>query len=115
MRIVPFLEGKVFGPQDIQAMSTALENVCDTLNLADEAKRERELLAKKIIAVARQGERNAALLRDRVLREIVAYGQGGWAAGSQPLHLPNESGGRPFSDGRLARKRRKQSGRRGAR
>ena len=76
MTIVPFLEGSVFGPQDIQAMSTALEDVCKTLNLADEAKSERELLAKKIISLARQGERNAALLRDRMLREI-AYGRGG--------------------------------------
>jgi hypothetical protein len=70
MTIVPFLEGSVFGPQDIEAMSTALEDVCKTLNLADEAKSEGELLAKKIIALVRQGERNAALLRDRMLREI---------------------------------------------
>ena len=76
MTIVPFLEGRVFRPQDIQAMSTALEDICKILNLADEAKSERELLAKKIIALARQGERNAALLRDRMLREM-AYGRGG--------------------------------------
>ena len=70
MTIVPFLEGSVFRPEDIQAMSMALEDVCKTLNLADEAKSERELLAKKIISLVRQGERNAALLRDRMLREI---------------------------------------------
>ena len=70
MTIVPFLEGKVFDPRDIQAMSTALEEICKTLNLAEEAKSERELLAKKIIFLAGQGERNAALLRDRMLREI---------------------------------------------
>ena len=114
MTIVPFLEGRVFRPEDIQAMSTALEDICKTLNLADEAKSERELLARKIIALARQGDCSAALLRDGMLREI-AYGRGGWAAGSQPPHLPNESEVRPFSDGRLARKRRKQFGRRGAR
>jgi hypothetical protein len=78
MTIVPFLESKVFGPEDIQAMSTALEGVCNILNLADEAKSERQLLAKKIIILAGQGERRAALLRDRLLREI-ASGQGGWA------------------------------------
>jgi hypothetical protein len=77
MTIVPFLEGKVFGPQDIQAVSTALDDVCKILNLADEAKSEREFLAKKIIAIAHQGERNSALLRDRMLREI-ASGQGEW-------------------------------------
>ena len=79
MTIVPFLEGKVFGPQEVKAMSTALEDVSNILNLADQAKSERERLAKKIIALARQGEVSAALLRDRVLRDI-AYGQGEWAA-----------------------------------
>jgi lysophospholipid acyltransferase (LPLAT)-like uncharacterized protein len=69
----------VFGPQDIQAMSTALEDVCNILNAADEAKGERELLAKKIIALAHQDDCNAALMRDRMLREI-AYGQDRWAA-----------------------------------
>jgi hypothetical protein len=78
MTIVPFLQDKAFGPQDIQAMSTALEEVCKTLNLADEAKSERELIAKKIVALAHQGERNVARLRDRLLREFnVADAQGG--------------------------------------
>ena len=53
--------------------------IANILNMADEAKSERELLAKKIIALARQHQCNAALLRDRILREI-AYGQGEWAA-----------------------------------
>ena len=44
MTIVSFLEGRAFRPQDIQAMSTALEDVCKTLNLGDKAKREREYL-----------------------------------------------------------------------
>jgi hypothetical protein len=112
MTILPFLKDNVFGPQDIQAMSTALEDVCKILNLTDQARSDRELVAQKIVVLARHGERNAALLRDRMLREI-AYGQGGRAAGSPPLPLPNESGGRPFSDGRLARRRRKQFGRAG--
>jgi hypothetical protein len=75
MTIVPFLEDKVFGPQDIRAMSTALEEVCKILNLADEAKSERELLAKKIITLAHQGELSTAVLRDRMLREL-AYARG---------------------------------------
>ena len=77
MTIVPFLEGRTFGPQDIQGMSTALEEVCDILKLADAAKSERELLAKTIIALARRGECNAALLRDRLLREIT-HARDGW-------------------------------------
>jgi hypothetical protein len=38
MTIVPFLKDSVFGPQDIQSMSTALEDVCDILNVTDKAK-----------------------------------------------------------------------------
>ena len=87
MTIVPFLKDKVFGPQDIQAMSAALEDVCKILNLADEAKSDRELLAKKIIALARQGERNAALLRDRMLREL-SLAKAGTPNRPQPRHLP---------------------------
>lgn len=68
--MVPFLDGRAFRPEDIQAMSTALEDICKTLNLADEAKSERELLARKIIIFAGQGERNPALLRDRILTEL---------------------------------------------
>ena len=77
MTIAPFLKDNVFGPQDIRAMSTALEDVCKILNLPDQAKSDRELLAQKIVGLAHQGERNAALLRDRVLREV-AYGQREW-------------------------------------
>jgi ABC-type hemin transport system substrate-binding protein len=78
MTIAPFLTDNVFGPRDIQAMSTALEDVCAILNLSDHDKSEKERLAKKITILAKEGERNAALLRDRTLREI-AHGQGGWA------------------------------------
>ena len=45
-------------------------NVCKTLNLADEATSEIEVLAKTIIVLARQAERNAAPLRDRALRDL---------------------------------------------
>ena len=78
MTIVPFLTDNVFGPRDIQAMSTALEDVCMILNLADDDKSEKERLAKKILTLAKGGECDTALLRDRMLREI-AHGQGGWA------------------------------------
>jgi hypothetical protein len=78
MTIIPFLTDNVFGPRDIQAMSRALEDVCAILSLADDDKSEKERLAKEIVTLAKGGERNAALLRYRVLREI-AHGRGGWA------------------------------------
>ena len=39
MTIVPFLEDRAFRPQDIQAMSTALEDVCKTLSSGRSQKR----------------------------------------------------------------------------
>jgi hypothetical protein len=80
MAIVPYLDGRVFAPQDIEAMSTALRDLYAILNLTDDDKSEREFLAKRIIALSQRGERNAALLRDRILREI-ARGQGEWPTG----------------------------------
>jgi ABC-type hemin transport system substrate-binding protein len=77
MTVVPLLKDNVFGPQDIQAMSTALEDVCNILDLPNEAKSDRELLAKKLVALAQQVPRDAALLRDRMLREI-ASGRREW-------------------------------------
>ena len=76
MTIVPFLKDSVFGPQDIQSMSTALEEVCNILNVADEAKSQREQLAKKIITLAHQEQCSAALLRDRMLKELLYAGEG---------------------------------------
>ena len=78
MPITPFLEDNVFGPQEIRAMSIALEDLCNILNMDGLAKSERELLAQSIIALAHQGERDAPALRDRILREI-AHGKG-WTA-----------------------------------
>jgi len=68
--IVPFLEDpSVFDPEDIKAMSTALEDVCHALNISADAVVAREKIALRIISLARRGERNATFLRDRVLKE----------------------------------------------
>jgi hypothetical protein len=61
-------DGAAFEPQDIQAMSTALDDVCRALNLDDDAK-AKEIVAVRIIELARRGERNPTKLRDRVLDE----------------------------------------------
>jgi hypothetical protein len=69
--ISPFLEGDAFGPDALQAMSTALEKVCRTLNI-DHDQGAREVMAVRIIELARRGERDPERLRDRVLREAGA-------------------------------------------
>jgi hypothetical protein len=72
--IVPFLpEGaslrdSVFEPHDIKAMSMALDDVCAALKLRDDSS-AKEVIAARIIDLARRGERSPTRLRDRVLRE----------------------------------------------
>jgi hypothetical protein len=67
------LQGQAaFEPDATQAMSVAFEDACRTLNLSDQAQREREAVAVRIIELARRGERDPAALRDRVLREAGA-------------------------------------------
>jgi hypothetical protein len=74
--ILPYLRDAVFEPKDIAAMSMALDDVCKSLNLLDGTP-AREVIAERIIALARTGERSPTLLRDRVLREAgLADGNG---------------------------------------
>jgi hypothetical protein len=68
MSITPFLTDGVFDPKDIKAMSMALDDVCAALNIVN-GNPAREVIAERIIALARNGERSPTLLRDRVLRE----------------------------------------------
>ena len=56
-----------FGPKDIDAMSAALEAVCELLNI--DSSTARELIALRILDLARRGERSSALLRERLVAE----------------------------------------------
>ena len=56
MPIRPYLEGGVFDPEDIQTMSMALEEVCRVLRIGAGAGRDREVVAIRIIELARLGE-----------------------------------------------------------
>jgi hypothetical protein len=70
--ILPFLRGQaVFGPEDTEAMSLAFDEVCRALNINGN-EREQEVVATRIIELARRGERDPMSIRDRVLREAGA-------------------------------------------
>jgi hypothetical protein len=67
--IIPFLrDNRAFEPRDIQAMSMALDDVCASLKLRD-GNPAREVIAERIIELARRGERSPTTLRDRLLAE----------------------------------------------
>jgi hypothetical protein len=72
--IIPFLRPDishrdgVFEPHDITAMSMAFDDVCELLKLKDGSP-AKEIMAGRIIELARRGERSPTRLRDRVLHE----------------------------------------------
>jgi hypothetical protein len=55
-----------FYPNEVEAMSRAHEEVCNALHINGDAK-ARETIAKRVIGLARRGERRPTVLRDRVL------------------------------------------------
>ena len=69
--IIPFLRVDSFEPDDIAAMSMALDDVCRELKIDGDAG-EREVVAVRIIELAGRGERSPTKLRDRVLAEATA-------------------------------------------
>ena len=69
MPIAPKVDNNVvFEPEVTQSMAAALEGVCLAL-MVNGNRREREILATRIIDLVRCGERDSARLRDRVLQE----------------------------------------------
>jgi hypothetical protein len=66
--IIPFVKDGVFDHEDITTMSMALDEVCKMLNLQDDNS-AREVMAIRIIDLARAGERSPTRLRDRILHE----------------------------------------------
>ena len=56
-------EKTFFSPEDITALATAFENTLRTLRLADRNDPIVLMVAKKVIELARQGERNPERLR----------------------------------------------------
>ena len=72
--IIPFPNGEcAFDPKDVSAMSTAFDEVCRALALPADAATAREVIAVRIIELAKCGERRSTLLRDQVLREAEEF------------------------------------------
>ena len=70
MSILPFLKDEAaFDPNDVRAMSMAFDEACKVLHLSETETRAREVVAARIIELARRGERSPMLLRDRVLKD----------------------------------------------
>jgi len=66
----PFLETEAFDPEEIRTIVAAFEDVLCELRLTDRNSPAVEVVAKRIIALARQGENDPGNLRDLVLKSI---------------------------------------------
>ena len=63
-------EKTFFSPEDITALATAFEDTLRTLRLADRNDPIVLMVAKKVIELARQGERNPERLRALVISQF---------------------------------------------
>ena len=69
MPIRPFIQSGAFEPDAIAAMSEALDAACKELQDAGQPDVAREVIAGRIIAAARLGERDPVRLREAALRK----------------------------------------------
>ena len=70
MPITPFLEGENFDPETRRIMGVAFEAARSSLRLSDVSDRVAEIVAKKIIELAKAGERNPDVICERALAEL---------------------------------------------
>jgi len=60
-------ENHAFGPDEIRVLTTAFEDTLRTLRLTNRADPVAEIIAKKIIELAQQGERDPVQLREHAI------------------------------------------------
>jgi hypothetical protein len=68
--VTPFLDGDGhrFDPETKRVMGVALEMACVALRLSNRGDRANEMLARRIIELAKEGEYNPDLLCEAVLK-----------------------------------------------
>jgi hypothetical protein len=69
MPIRPFIQSGVFEPEAVAAMSEAFEAACKELEDTGQPQIARDVIASRIIAAARLGERDPVRLRESALRK----------------------------------------------
>jgi hypothetical protein len=73
--IIPFLNGQAFEPETVEAMGLALKKACKSLGLVDNKSDPAiQLVATKIIELARRGEKDAERLYYGALKAFEADG-----------------------------------------
>jgi hypothetical protein len=70
--IHPYIKDAVFEPDATSALAAAFDEICRDMKLPDDAARERENVAMRIIDLGREGLLDPKLLRERVMHEVSA-------------------------------------------
>jgi hypothetical protein len=70
MPLTKFLQGKALGPDEIAVMVKAFEDTLRELGLTDRTDPATEIVARRIIDLAHQGERDPVRLRDRTIESL---------------------------------------------
>ena len=70
MPLYRILQNCAFEPDRIAVMSSAFEEACRALGLAERTDPLRDLVARKVIELAQQGECDPARLRDLTLEAL---------------------------------------------
>jgi hypothetical protein len=67
---LPLLRAAVFEPDETQALAAAFDEICRAMDLPASATVAREVVATRVIDLAREGLIDPALLTGRVLGEV---------------------------------------------
>jgi hypothetical protein len=70
MPIRPLLAGGSFSPEDVAVLTSAFEDSLRALRLVDRNDPAVLTVAKRVIALAQEGERDPIILRDRVVKSF---------------------------------------------
>jgi hypothetical protein len=68
----PAIKDAVFNPEEARALAIAFDDICHAMHLPDTATVAREVVATRVIDLAREGLLDPALLSARVLHEARA-------------------------------------------
>ena len=70
MPITPYLNGMSFNPETKRVMGVAFEMVCTALRLSDRGDLANEIIAKRIVELAKAGEHNPDLLCQGAIEQL---------------------------------------------
>ena len=68
----PFIKDAVFDPEATHALAAAFDDICKHMNLPQTAREAREIVAARVIDLAREGVLDPHILCARVLHEARA-------------------------------------------